>query len=63
MMIGVTDASDDIQVGKRTSGIPKDVLMLGGLRGGNRLRRRQSRAYTIPLPPATTYGLRLHEPV
>jgi FtsP/CotA-like multicopper oxidase with cupredoxin domain len=76
--IDMRNASDDIHpihlrrhlfeltsvVGRRTTWRHEGCVNARRLpRGGNRLRRRQSGAYPIPLPPATTHGLRLHDPV
>ena len=50
--------------GKPTQGILKDVLLLadtGEDRGG--LHREQSRQDPLPLPPARSHGLRIHDAV
>jgi hypothetical protein len=48
--------------GKPTAGILKDVLMLGGYQEAEvDFIADNPGPDTLPLPPATTYGLRVHD--
>ena len=47
--------------GKPTSGVIKDVVMLGGFQEvGIRFCRRQSGSHAVSLPPAAAHGFRIH---
>ena len=76
--IRMRNASDDIHpihlhrhsfeltriAGQATSGVMKDVVMVGGYQeAGGRFRGQQSRADVVSLPSAAAYGLRVYDAV